>query len=68
VPSQDGWAFPLRYASDLREYTIGSLAKDGASGGSLSLSGAGGPTGDFDCDILFSHGTFIQWPEGVQQD
>ena len=68
VPAQDGWTFPLRYASDQREYTIGSLAKDGASGGSLSLSGAGGPTGDFDCDILFSHGTFIQWPEGVQQD
>ncbi len=68
VPTRDGWSYPLRYVGAQVEYTIGSLAKDGAAGGSLSLSGAGGPTMDFDCDILFTHGTFVQWPEGVQQD
>ena len=68
VPTLDGWSYPLRYASDLREYTLGSLAKDGAGGGALAISGAGGPTTDFDCDIVFSHGVFVQWPEGSQQD
>jgi hypothetical protein len=27
----------------------------------------GGPTTNFDCDIIYSNGTFVQYPEGVQQ-
>ena len=68
VPTNDGWGFAMRYVSDTTVYTAGSLAKDGSSGGSLTVSGAGGPTGDFDCDIIFSGGSFIQWPEGTQAD
>ena len=68
APTLDGWGRALRYQSIGVAYTVGSLGKDGGLGGSLVLDGAGGPTQDFDCDILFSHGTFIQWPEGTQQD
>ena len=69
VPTNDGWGFGMRYVSDTTIYTVGSLAKDGSAGGSLTLNPAtGGPTGDFDCDIIFSSGSFVQWPEGTQSD
>ncbi|MFQ5719470.1 MAG: prepilin-type N-terminal cleavage/methylation domain-containing protein [Acidobacteriota bacterium] len=68
VPTNDGWGFGMRYVSDTTVYTVGSLAKDGGSGGSLTVTGTGGPTTDFDCDIIFSAGSFIQWPEGTQSD
>jgi len=65
---RDGWGFPLRYQSDGLIYSIGSLGKDGAAGGSLVVVGPGGSTNNFDCDIVFREGMFVQWPEGVQQD
>jgi general secretion pathway protein G len=68
VPTADGWGWNMRYVSDTTIYTLGSLAKDGSAGGSLTLTGTGGPTTDFDCDIVFSAGSFIQWPEGTQSD
>ena len=67
-PVNDGWGFAMRYVSDTTVYTVGSLAKDGSSGGSLTVAGVGGATQDFDCDIIFSNGSFIQWPEGTQAD
>ena len=33
--------------------------------GTASARG-GGPTTDFNCDIVFSQGRFFQWPEGTQ--
>ena len=68
IPSKDGWSFDLRYVSDTTVYTLGSLGKDALVGGNLTLSGGGGPTTNFDCDIIFSRGSFIQWPEGTQYD
>lgn len=69
VPTNDGWGFSMRYVSDTTIYTVGSLAKDGSAGGTLTLNPAtGGPVQDFDCDIIFSGGSFIQWPEGTQSD
>jgi general secretion pathway protein G len=68
VPTEDGWGWNTRYVSDTTIYTLGSLAKDGSSGGNLTLQGTGGPMTDFDCDIIFSAGSFIQWPEGTQSD
>jgi general secretion pathway protein G len=68
VPTEDGWQFDMRYVSNTTIYTLGSLAKNGSAGGNLTLSGTGGPTTDFDCDIIFSNGSFIQWPEGTQAD
>lgn len=68
APPLDGWGIGTRFQSNGLAYTIGSLAKDGNAGGSLTMAGAGGPTNNFDCDIIFSQGSFVQWPEGVQQD
>lgn len=62
-PLKDGWYNPMLYTSDARGtlYTMTSLGSDG-----VPDSGTGGPTGDFDCDIEFSNGQFVQWPEGMQ--
>ena len=68
APTYDGWGFPARFQSDGLTYTIGSLAKDGNAGGNLSVAGTSGPSNLFDCDIIFSLGSFVQWPEGTQQD
>jgi general secretion pathway protein G len=68
LPLKDGWNFDFRYRSDGLAYTVGSLAKDGAAGGSLTVAGGGGPTTRFDCDIIISNGMFVQWPEGTQTE
>ena len=63
APLVDGWQNNLRYQTDATgsEYTVLSTAKDGVKG-----SNGGGPTGGFDCDIVFQNGVFFQWPEGQQ--
>lgn len=62
----DGWQHPIVYQPDTtpgRGYTLQSPGKDGVIEGSPT----GGATGDLDCDIIFSNGAFVQWPEGRQQ-
>ena len=44
-------------------YVIISYGKDAAAQGTYS----GGATNNFDCDIIYSNGAFVQYPEGVQQ-
>jgi general secretion pathway protein G len=66
VPKADGWNswFIYNTTSNLDAYVIGSLGKDGVA--QVSTSGAG-PTTDFNADIVYSNGSFLQWPEGVQR-
>jgi len=61
-PDQDGWSGDLLYGSDGGDYTVRSYGKDLAS-----TAATGGKTADFDDDIIFSDGAFLQWPEGQQQ-
>jgi general secretion pathway protein G len=68
LPTEDPWYNPMRYVSDGVVYTAGSLARDGRFGGNLTVAGTGGSTSDFDCDIIFANGQFLQWPEGTQAD
>jgi len=68
LPTADAWQNGMRYASDGTVYTAGSLSRDGRMGGNLTVSGIGGATTQFDCDIVFSNGQFLQWPEGAQLD
>ncbi|HJT17133.1 MAG TPA: prepilin-type N-terminal cleavage/methylation domain-containing protein [Thermoanaerobaculia bacterium] len=70
IPQTDGWGHPLQFATDqavggksASEYAIRSPGRDGAYSGNTY---AGGPTTSFDCDIVYSGGSFIVWPEGVQ--
>ena len=44
-------------------YSIGSYGKDGTS----ESAPVGGPTTNYDCDIIYSNGAFVQYAEGVQQ-
>ena len=60
----DAWNHDLIYEGVSAEYTIGSPGKDG--GTSLGLTGGGGPTKNFNDDIIFRLGSFLQWPEGTQ--
>src|SRR5256885_1599358 len=71
-PQKDGWGAawglsadqPFAASTAAQVYFIVSYGKDGSSQGSTY---SGGATTNFDCDIVYSNGTFIQYPEGVQQ-
>ena len=58
----DGWATLIGYNSDGSQYTLVSYGKNKAA----DLPYINGPTVDFDSDIVFSEGVFVQWPEGSQ--
>ncbi len=62
--TKDGWSFDLIYTGSALDYTLGSAGKDG--GTTLALTGSGGPTSNFNDDIIYRTGSFIQWPEGTQ--
>jgi general secretion pathway protein G len=64
VPRQDGWGRFFRYAIDANQnnYRIESGGRDGSPGSLVC-----GTTTDFNDDIVYADGTFIQWPEGTQQ-
>ena len=70
-PQRDGWGVNWGLAADqafgagahAQIYVIISYGKDGTAQGSYS----GGATTNFDCDIVYSNGAFVQYPEGVQQ-
>jgi general secretion pathway protein G len=69
LPKTDGWNRNYGYAMDgavataTQQYAIRSMGKDGAFNTTYS---AGTQTQNFDCDIVYSNGSFIQWPEGMQ--
>ncbi len=71
VPQFDGWGNALEYALDqsvgsgrsASEYGIRSGARDGQ----FQSTYDSGPTTSFDCDVVYSNGSFIIWPEGMQQ-
>ena len=64
MPLTDGWNNAVVYlgAANGIGYTVSSTGKNGAVD-----AWVGGMTNDFDCDIVFIEGQFVQWPEGMQQ-
>ena len=68
----DGWGHPLDFRADqgigssraADSYAIRSPGRDGQYEGAKYNDGA---TTNYDCDIVYSNGQFIVWPEGVQQ-
>jgi type II secretion system protein G len=70
-PMRDGWGTNWGLGTDQawggvspsQVYAIISYGKDAAPQSGWS----GGATTNFDCDIVYSNGTFLQYPEGVQQ-
>jgi type II secretion system protein G len=63
-PYVDGWSHFLYYSLDNanNNYSIASSGRD-----TVTATVTCGTTTNFNSDIVYSDGTFIQWPEGVQQ-
>jgi len=69
TPASDGWRYPFNARSESRFYTVGSAARDQLwEGGLDAVAYSRAPTTDMDCDIIYSNGTFMSYPEGVQTD
>ncbi|MEA2235787.1 MAG: ral secretion pathway protein [Thermoanaerobaculia bacterium] len=76
----DGWGNPLRYAclkdataqdsEKCAGYVIGSAGKDARfEQDSMETAATHSPqsTSNFDCDIIYSNGSFVEYPEGAQR-
>ena len=63
LPPKDGWNTPWEYRIGLQSYAVISYGKDATSSGNYSTCG---PTTNFDCDIVYSEGSFLIYPDGVQ--
>jgi prepilin-type N-terminal cleavage/methylation domain len=73
LPGKDGWGNAYLFYQDLafapltstpgsQNYEIKSYGRDGVAG----VASLCGPTTNFDCDIVYSSGAFVLYPEGVQ--
>lgn len=60
---RDGWATLIGYNSDGTQYTVVSYGRNKTADPPYIY----GTTGDFDSDIVFVEGMFVQWPEGSQR-
>ncbi|HEY0590811.1 MAG TPA: prepilin-type N-terminal cleavage/methylation domain-containing protein [Thermoanaerobaculia bacterium] len=70
-PNKDGWGnswyfgaqFGWESGTAAQAYHVQSSGRDGA----MEASGTDNTkTTDFDCDIVYENGNFVQWPEGAQ--
>jgi type II secretion system protein G len=67
VPLADGWNSWFLYDIDTNGSAYG-LFSGGKNGTMDNTTASGlGPTTDFNADIIYSNGSFLQWPEGVQR-
>ena len=65
LPSKDGWNTDIQYIATTSQYTITSFGKDKVTGGGGTVAANGGTTA-FNNDIIFSTGSFVQFPDGTQ--
>jgi type II secretion system protein G len=65
LPVKDGWDTAYNFYQD---NTIGSVYAIHSAGKNKTFQSdpAAGGTGDFDCDIVYSNGSFVTYPEGMQ--
>ena len=63
IPELDGWQrqYLAKTSTSGGDYTIWSRGRAGTG-----AEGANGPRASIDDAIVYSDGTFIQWPEGLQ--
>jgi len=67
-PRSDGWGRAIFYntrgpVNQLDSYNLVSYGRDGAVDTAVNC----GTTTNFNNDIIYSDGSFLQWPEGSQQ-
>jgi type II secretion system protein G len=63
-PKVDGWGEFVHYGNDTNNYAILSKGRNKSVDGLVPNCGT---TTDFNDDIVYANGSFIQWPEGTQQ-
>lgn len=71
MPRFDGWGFPYGCftsedwgtSGNAQVYVIVSPGKDGAVAATVVL----GATTSFDCDLIYSNGAFLAFPEGTSK-
>lgn len=72
LPVRDGWDHLFRYACSATQssYAVASDGKDGLPERELpeAMKHPAGATTNFDCDIVYSDGRYIEYPEGVLKD
>jgi hypothetical protein len=68
IPREDGWRTPFYAVSQSRFYTLGSATRDKVIDDINLIAYSPDITSDMDCDIIYSNGSFVQYPEGVQDD
>jgi type II secretion system protein G len=66
MPRTDAWGTELSVGADEAAYVIASYGKDKSSDEATGTSINPGATQKFDNDIVFSNGSFLVYPEGVQ--
>ena len=78
LPNKDGWGNALKFYTDqawnnaapAQNYLVWSGAKnatsDPAATTGFQAAPTGGATTNFNDDVIFSNGVFVQYPEGVQ--
>lgn len=70
-PAVDGWKHNIRYSCwpelECTNYALVSPGKDGRFESEKAEEYGAGTTTDFDADIVFVNGEFVQLPKGVQQ-
>jgi len=61
VPVNDAWGKAFAVGYNATQYSIESYGKNTSDDADVAV------TTRFDCDIIFADGTFVAYPEGVQQ-
>lgn len=62
MPRTDGWNTEYNALADPNAYSLRSYGRDKSADGA-----PGGGVTDFNADIIFQNGSFVQYPEGIQQ-
>jgi general secretion pathway protein G len=72
IPANDGWGKPMRYRCwsttdtfSCNHYALVSGGKDGQFDPADVLNAKPSPINHFDCDLIFSDGIFVTYPEGL---
>ena len=64
APLKDGWQrfYTYNQSTDSQAYSVRSRGRDGVADTTINC----GTTTNFNNDIVYSNGSFLQWPEGTQ--